>query len=135
MREIKTYIIATEVNRMWWNSLKDVRVYGGADVDSDHNLSVTTIRLSLAALKQQNKQLKYNTANLLNRDMLVSFEATIGGKFHALAELDEASDINEEWANFTRTVSKAATEHLGYRKRRQVEWITSELRDLIDKTM
>ena len=36
----------TLVNKRWRNSLKDVRVFRGADVGSDHNLAVTTIRLS-----------------------------------------------------------------------------------------
>ena len=123
----------TLVDRRYRNSLKDVRACRGADVGSDHNLAVTTIRLLLAVIKQQKKHLKYNTANLLNREILARFEATSGGEFYALAELDEASDINEEWTNFTTTVNKAATEHLGYMKRKQVKYITSESRDLIAK--
>ena len=123
----------TLVNRRWRNSVKDVRVYRGADVGSDHNLAVTTIRLSLRALKKQKKQLKYNTANLLNRDILTSFNATIGGKFQVLAELDEAPDVNEEWTNFSKTVNKAAAEHLGHRKGKEVEWISATSRDLIAK--
>ena len=58
------------INRRWKNSLNDVRVYRGADVGSDHNLAVSTVRLSLAALKKQKEQRRYNTVNLLNRDIL-----------------------------------------------------------------
>ncbi|XP_072033210.1 uncharacterized protein [Amphiura filiformis] len=123
----------TLVNRKWRNSLKDVKVYRGADVGGDHNLAITTVRLSLAVLKQQKKQLKFNSSNLSNRDILASFNATIGGKFNILAELDDTSDINEEWANFTDTVNSAAREHLGYRKGKQEEWISSESRDLISR--
>ncbi|XP_072015023.1 uncharacterized protein [Amphiura filiformis] len=104
-----------------------------ADVGGDHNLAITTVRLSLAVLKQQKKQLKFNSSNLSNRDILASFNATIGGKFNILAELDDTSDINEEWANFTDTVNSAAREHLGYRKGKQEEWISSESRDLISR--
>ncbi|XP_072017166.1 craniofacial development protein 2-like [Amphiura filiformis] len=85
----------TLVNRKWRNSLKDVRVYRGADVGSDHNLAITTIGLSLAVLKQQKKQLKFNSSNLLNRDILASFNGTIGGKFNILAELDDTLDTVE----------------------------------------
>ncbi|XP_072028338.1 uncharacterized protein [Amphiura filiformis] len=84
-------------------------------------------------LKQQKKQLKFNSSNLSNRDILASFNATIGGKFNILAELDDTSDINKEWANFTDTVNSAAREHLGYRKGKQEEWISSESRDLISR--
>jgi len=127
----KNQIDHTLINRRWRNSLKDVRVYRGADVGSDHNLAITTVRLSLAALKKQKKQLKYNTANLLHRDILASFNATIGGKFQALAKLDEVSDVDEEWSNFSNTVNKAATEHLGHRKGKRDEWISTKSRDLI----
>ena len=48
-----TQIDHTIINQRWCNSLKDVRVYRGADVGSDHNLAVSTVRLSLAALKKQ----------------------------------------------------------------------------------
>ena len=88
MEKTVNQIDHTLVNRRWRNSLKDVRMYRGADVGSDHNLVVTIIPFSPAVLKQQKKQLKYNTANLLNRDILASFDATIGGIFHALAELE-----------------------------------------------
>ena len=45
-----------------------------------------------------------------------------------------ASTFNEEWANFTTTVNKAATEHLGQRRSKQHEWITTEsIEDLIAK--
>ena len=122
------------VNRKWRNSLKDVRVYRGADVGSDHNLAISTIKRSLAALKRQKKQAKYDSAKLLERDILECFDATIGGRFHALAELDEEiADINEEWSNFTSAVNDAAKEHLGHKKKQQTEWISPQSRELIKK--
>ena len=118
---IRLTTLLTIVNRR----LRNVRVFRGADVGSDHNPAVTTIRLSLGALKQQKQQLRYNTSNLLNRDILNSFDATIGDRFQALAELNESSGINEEWTNFTSTIKKAATEHLGHRRGKRDEWISS----------
>ena len=108
-------------------------MFRGADVGRNRNLAVTTIQLSLAALKRQKKQLRYNTSNLLNIDILASFNATIGGRFQALAKLNESSDINKEWTNFTSTINKAATEHLGHRKGKRDEWISSDSRNLIAK--
>ena len=61
------------------------------------------------------------------------FNATIGGRFQALAELNESSDINEEWTNFASTINKAATEHLGHRRGKRDEWISSDSWDLIAK--
>ena len=70
-------IYHTLVNRKWWDSLKDVRVYRGADVGSDHNLAISTIKLSLAALRRQKKQAKYDSAKLLERDILDCFDALL----------------------------------------------------------
>ena len=124
----------TLVNRKWRNSLKDVRVYRGADVGSDHNLTISTIKFSLAALRRQKKQAKYDSAKLLEGDVLDCFDATIGGRFHALAELDEEiADINEEWSNFTSAVNDAAKEHHGHKKRQRTDWISPQSRELIKK--
>ena len=116
------------------NSLKDVSIYRGADVGSDHNLAISTIQLSLAALKRQKKQAKYDSAKLLEKDILECFDATIGGMFQALSELvEEATDIDEEWSNFTSAVNDAAKEHLGQLKRKQADWISPQSRVLIKK--
>ena len=71
----------------------------------------------LAALRRQKKQAKYDSAKLLEKDILDCFDATIGGRFHTQAELDEEiDDINEEWSNFTSAVNDAAKEHLGHKE-------------------
>ena len=80
------------------------------------------MELSLRALKKQKKQARYDLAKLFERNILESFDATIGGRFQALAELDKEADINEEWDNFTNAVNAAAKEHLGQRKRKQTDW-------------
>ena len=124
----------TVVNRKWRNSLNDVRVHRGADVGSDHNLAITTVQLSLAAVGKQKRQAKFDSGKLKERDILKCFDASIGGRFQALAELDaDTADINEEWSHFTSAVNTAATEHLGLKKKKQVEWITSQSRELIKK--
>ena len=64
-------------------------------------------------------------------DILQSFDATVGGKFHALVELDEKCDINSEWDLFSSSIIEAAKEHLGYRKRKKDDWISPQSRDLI----
>ena len=58
----------TVVNRKWRNSLKDVRVHRGADVGSDHNLAITTVQLSLAAVRKQKKQAKFDSGKLKERE-------------------------------------------------------------------
>ena len=48
---------------------------------------------SLLGNSQATEKNSWSTANLLNRDILASFDAIISGIFHAIAELDESSDI------------------------------------------
>ena len=83
--------------------------------------NILTIYSSI--IKQQNNQLKYNIANLLNRDILAWwFDATIGGKFQDLAELGESSDINEEWAKITTTVKKVQQNILDIGEVNNMSW-------------
>ena len=65
---------------------------------------------SLAALKQRNKQPKYDKSKLQEAELLAKFNASIGGRFHALAELvEDTTDIDVEWNNFTSAVNETAT--------------------------
>ena len=91
------------------------------------------MRLSLAALKQQKKQLKYDTSKLQDEELLTRFKATIGGRFHALAEPDEGTEIDDKWSTFTSAVNASAMEHLGLKRGKNEEWISTEIRNLIAK--
>ena len=128
-----TQIDHTIINQKWCNSLKDVRVFRGADVGSDHNLSISTVRLSLAANKQQKQQPKYDTSKLQENEILAQFNATIGGRYHALAELDEETEVDAEWNNFSSAVNETATKHLGLKRGKQKAWISAQTRDLITR--
>ncbi|XP_072048764.1 uncharacterized protein [Amphiura filiformis] len=113
--------IGTLINRNWRNSLKDVRVYRRADVGIDHNLAITTIHVI------------YDTSKLLESDVLTCFHAKIGGKFHALAELDANTDVDEEWNVIVDTVNRASVEHLGFRMKMKADWISTETKELIER--
>ena len=126
-----TQIDHTIINQRWCNSIKDVRVYRGAYVGSDYNLAVTILHLSLAALKQQKKQPKHDTSKLQDEELLTCLNATIGGRFHALAEPDEGTEIDDEWNTFTSAVNASAMEHLGLKRGKKEEWISTETRNLI----
>ena len=78
-----------------------MRVYRGADVGSYHNLAIATAHLSLAAIKQQKQQPKYDTSKLQENEILVQFNTTIWGRHYALAELDEETDVAEEACRVT----------------------------------
>ena len=48
----------TLVNRKWIKSVRDTRVFRDADVGSDHNLVICTVKLCLKAAKKQEKSHK-----------------------------------------------------------------------------
>ena len=60
------------------------------------------------------------------------FQATVGGKFSALAALDE-SDVNEMANSIKEVLLETAEEILGRSKNKQQEWVTPEALDLCDK--
>ena len=54
---------------------------------------ISTVHLSLAAIKHQKRQPMYDTSKLQEDEILVQFNATNGGRYHALEELTEETDI------------------------------------------
>ena len=68
-----------------------------------------------------------------DEELLTCFNATIGGRFHALAEPDEGTEIDDEWNTFTGVVNASAMEHLGLKRGKKEEWISIETRNLIAK--
>ena len=68
-----------------------------------------------------------------DEEFLTRFIATIGGRFHALAEPDEGTEIYDEWNTFTSAVNTSTMGHLGFKRGEKEEWISTETRKIIAK--
>ncbi|XP_069975968.1 craniofacial development protein 2-like [Penaeus vannamei] len=66
------------------------RSFPGADIGSDHNLLMMTMKLKIKKVRRQpNCRIKYNLQQLKDTKCQEEFEVKIGGRFGALLEMEE----------------------------------------------
>ena len=91
-------------------NLAQTRTFTGADIGSDHDLLMTSVRLRLKKIKKgKSPRIKFDLEKLKDPDIAAEFQATIGGKFAPLltAQLDIDSfnnQLNEQFVDTAETV-------------------------------
>ena len=83
-RRLLDYIL---VRRKYVRSVVKTRVYRGADIDSDHSLVVSEVRLKLKAPVRKKIERKLHAEALLGKDVdlyAAALQARIGGSFSEL---------------------------------------------------
>ena len=122
------------VRRKFVRSVVKTRIFRGADIDSDHSLVVSEVRLKLKAPIKKKVERKLNAEALLGKDAhlyTASLEACIGGSFNGLPV--EAASIEQEWTHFKEASTKAAVDVLGYAPRKKTQpWISEQTLRLVD---
>ena len=81
------------INKRFQSSvnLAQTRTFTGADIGSDHDLLMTSVRLRLKKIKKgKSPKIRFDLEKLKDPDIAAEFQATIGGKFAPLftAHLD-----------------------------------------------
>ena len=111
------------------------RSFPGADIGSDHDLSMMTFRVRLKKARQPNQpRLRFGLEKLRDLDVTCTFEATIGGKFAPLTGLIDADmDMNTMITTYNRAVTDAPNEILGKERSRKKPWVTKDVLDLCDE--
>ena len=108
------------------------RSFPGADVGSDHDLVLTTLRLKLKSKKKEKSpRIKFDLEKLKDPEIMEVFQAKIGGRFAALNFIHE--DIDSITESFNAAVEETATEVLGKLRKKNKPWITDEILDLCDE--
>ena len=107
----------------------------GADIGSDHDLVMMTLRVRLKKARKPNQQrLRFDLEKLRDPDVACTFQETIGGKFAALIGLsDQDMDIDTMITTCNTAVTDAASEILGKERRRKESWVTKDVLDLCDE--
>ena len=112
------------------------RTYRGADIGSDHNLVLATIKLKLCrVVRPRGMRERYDVNKLRNPEIRKEFVLELRNKFSCLTEeeienedLDSGGNDNIErcW-NYVKTAySTTAKKVLGYRKRKSKTWISMD---------
>ena len=83
----------------------------GADVGSDHDLVMMTMKTKLSKRKKQkNPRIKFNLKNLNDKSIAEEFQAKIRGKFAPLLLLENVDELTE---GFNAAIAEVAQEVLG----------------------
>ncbi|XP_013384015.1 uncharacterized protein LOC106154262 [Lingula anatina] len=125
------------INGKWQKSLKDVRVYRGADAKSDHFLVASSIRLKhrkVIPQSQQQKRKRPEIPKLKCPLTKTAFVLELKNRFSALAGEDrtEADNVSQKWDTIKSTYCTTAESVLGFKKKNK-EWLTPETWKLIDE--
>ena len=138
--QTRNQIDHTLVNKKFRSSIRDTRVYRGADIGSDHYLVKTTIKLKLKkAPRREEQRTRYNTRKLDNQEIKRQFCLKLSNRYEVLETneeetSEEANDVIETMnTNMERAYNETAKEVLGYKKRRTKPWISQEAWEMIDE--
>ena len=108
------------------------RSYPGADVGSDHDLVLLTIKIRLKKNKTPtHSRIKFDIEKLKDPSVAQTFQAQLGGRFAALSII--GTDINELTASFNEVIKTTAAEVLGKKRKKKQPWITNDILDLCDR--
>ena len=121
------------INNMWRRSLTDVRVYRGAEVDSDHYLVMAKVKVKLRSAKQRRKQEKKIDLNRLKKEEIQEqYTVEINNRFAALQNPNNTT-AQEDWENFRINTMEAAKETIGFVNRDRKKWISDTTWSLIEE--
>lgn len=130
----KDYIM---VKRRFQSSVNiaKTRSFPGADIGSDHELVIMTLKLHLKRVKKQGQtRIKFDLEQLKDPAVAEAFQAMIGGKFAALTILDdENGDIDLLVDTLNTAITDTANEILGKHRTVKKPWVTSDVLDMCDK--
>ena len=125
------YILMPQRYKSSINKAK-TRTFPGADIGSDHDLVLTSLKLKLKTKRfQKSSRIRFDLEKLKDPKIAEVFQAQVGGKFAALSTVD--SDVDTLAGNIKEVLLTTADEVLGKPRRKKQPWITSDILDLCDE--
>ena len=113
-------------------NLAQTRTFTGADIGSDHDLLMTSMRVRLKKnRKRKSPRIKFDIEKLKDPDIAAEFQATIEGKFAPLftANLDIDSLNNQLNEQFVETAEKI----LGRARGKKQVWMSHKVLNICDR--
>ena len=131
----KNQIDHIAINQERRRTLRNVRSYRGADVGSDHQLVIATLKLKLKAPnKKVDRVPRYNTMKLLENEHKEAFVLECRNRFAVLETItEEERTINEEWRDIRNVYQSVGREVLGTEVTRRKPWISDETWETIKR--
>ena len=110
------------------------RSFPGADIGSDHDLVMMTIRLHLKKINKKGfTRIRFDLEKLKDPRIAEAFQAEIGGKFAVLNVINADMDMDTQIDTFNSVVTETAHKIIGKYRPTKKPWITSDIDDLCDE--
>lgn len=116
------------VNDRFKNSVKSVKTYPGADVNSVSSLKVTLKRI----IKHKNKP-TINIRQLKNPDIFRDGQLRVNCNLKSITSCQSASTVDETWTKIKNAMVPVAEKNLMVTKREKQSWMTDDILELMDK--
>ena len=124
------YILFPERFKSSINKAK-TRTFPGADIGSDHDMVLMTIKLKLKKNRRQiNPRIRYDLEKLRDPNIVELFKANVGGKFAALTLIHD--NIDSLTDTIKTVLHETATEILGNKRKKIKPWVTDDILNLCD---
>ena len=132
------------VQGRWMSSLRDVRVYRGTDVASDHHLLVAKLKVKLMTIQgPRGRKKNIDVENLETEEMRKSYQLELKNRFNLLEirENEEGSamgegneDMDAVWERWRDVVVQTDEDVLGFKRgNRKEAWISKETWNAINE--
>jgi hypothetical protein len=125
------------IDRRWHSNILDVRIFRGADCDTEHYLLVAKFRERLAGGKQEAQMFdgkKFNLRKLDDLEVRKKYRIEITKRFAALENLIDDEDIDRAWESIRENIKTSAKESLGLHETKQHKpWFDEECLGIVDK--
>jgi len=119
------------VRKRWITSVRDTRVYRGADFcGTDHRLLIARTMAKLKT-KKPTPNHKINLDRLNDPNFRKDFELNVKNRFEAL--VDELSDTETLWSSVKEVTVNLALEVCGKRHKKRDEWLNEDIIQLAEK--
>ena len=119
------------INKRFRNAIAAVKAYPGADIKSDHNPLIGTIKLKLKMIKP---------AKTANRDLnMLKNETTknavcqhIQLKMEQIISSTSETEVENNLDSLNKIQQEAFDRHLGIERRKKKSWMTDEILDMME---
>ena len=122
------------INQRFKNNVKNVKTYPGADVGSDHNPVVMSVKVKLKRKKVQPQVVKYDMKMLKQDEVRRKYNIEIRNRFELLFRDETDMDDETRWNSIKETLNEAlkTTVPVQAKKARQ-KWMTDEILNLMNE--
>ncbi|XP_071145171.1 craniofacial development protein 2-like [Mytilus edulis] len=125
------------INGKWRRSLLDTRSYSEADVNSDHHLIISKVRLKLKKAESMIRTCRkiIDTKQLYDAEVKKKFCIELKNRLKALEDLSqmEEIDLENKWENIKQVYQETAEKTIVFRRKNDKQWLTQDTWTIIDE--